>query len=82
MKRATGITRRIDDLGRIIVPKTVRESLRIEEGDLLEIYIVDGGVLFKKVEEPCTFCGELTGENLLGKYVCKTCKENIKAAGK
>lgn len=46
--KATGIVRRIDDLGRVVIPKEIRRSLRVREGDPLELYIVDGGVVFKK----------------------------------
>ena len=46
--RATGIIRRIDDLGRVVIPKEIRRSLKIREGEALEIYTIDGGVVFKK----------------------------------
>ena len=46
--KGTGIIRRIDDLGRIIIPKEIRRTLRIHEGDPMEIFVQDGGVLFKK----------------------------------
>lgn len=46
--KATGIVRRIDDLGRIVIPKEIRRSLRIREGDPLELYTQDGAVTFKK----------------------------------
>lgn len=47
--KATGIVRRIDDLGRVVIPKEIRRTLRIREGDPLEIYTdVNGEVIFKK----------------------------------
>ena len=47
--KATGIVRRIDDLGRIVIPKEIRRTMRIREGDSLEIYTdKDGEVIFKK----------------------------------
>ena len=47
--KATGIVRRVDDLGRIVIPKEIRRTLRIREGDPLEIYTSrDGEVIFKK----------------------------------
>lgn len=47
--KATGIVRRIDDLGRVVIPKEIRRTLRIREGDPLEIYLLeDGGCVFKK----------------------------------
>lgn len=47
--KATGIVRRIDDLGRVVIPKEIRRTMRIREGDPLEIYTdKEGGVIFKK----------------------------------
>ena len=47
--KATGIVRRIDDLGRVVIPKEIRRTLRIREGDPLEIFTAsDGEVIFKK----------------------------------
>ena len=47
--KATGIVRRIDDLGRVVIPKEIRRTMRIREGDPLEIYTTrDGEVIFKK----------------------------------
>ena len=50
--KATGIVRRIDDLGRVVIPKEIRRTLRIREGDPLEIYTDrEGGVIFKKYSQ-------------------------------
>lgn len=49
--KATGIVRRIDDLGRIVVPLKIRKILRIQEGDALEIFIDEEGILFKKFSQ-------------------------------
>ena len=46
--KASGIVRRVDDLGRVVIPKEIRRTLGIREGDALEIYTIDGGVLFRK----------------------------------
>ena len=46
--KATGIVRRIDDLGRVVIPKEIRRALNIREGDALEIYTTDDGVVFHK----------------------------------
>ncbi len=60
--KATGIVRRIDDLGRIVIPKEIRRTLRIREGDALEIFTdAQGGVIFKKyspVGELSTFAAQ------------------------
>lgn len=46
--KATGIVRRIDDLGRVVIPKEIRRACNIREGDPLKIFLQDGGVVFKK----------------------------------
>lgn len=46
--KATGIVRRVDDLGRVVIPKEIRRTCNIREGDPLEIFLEDGGVVFKK----------------------------------
>ena len=46
--KATGIVRRIDDLGRIVIPKEIRRTLKINEGDSLEIFVDDSSVVLKK----------------------------------
>ena len=60
--KATGIVRRIDDLGRVVIPKEIRRTLRIREGDALEIFTdSQGGVIFKKyspVGELSAFAGQ------------------------
>ena len=48
--KATGIIRRIDDLGRVVIPRDIRRTVHIREGDPLEIFIENGGVIFKKYQ--------------------------------
>ena len=56
--RATGIVRRIDDLGRVVIPKEIRKTLRIREGDPLEIFTDhEGGIVLRKYSP----IGELSG---------------------
>lgn len=50
--KATGIVRRIDDLGRVVIPKEIRRTMRIREGDPLEIYIAnEGTVILKNIRQ-------------------------------
>ena len=79
--RATGIVRKIDELGRIVLPKETRKILDIEEKDALEIYVGDGGeIILKKYEPACLFCGEAKDVILHeSKHICKDCIERIKA---
>lgn len=51
--KATGIIRRIDDLGRVVIPKEIRHTMNIREGEPLEIFLEDGGVVFKKYLPNC-----------------------------
>ena len=70
--KATGIVRRIDDLGRVVIPKEIRRTLRIREGDPLEIYTEkDGEVIFKKYSP----MGELSG------FAGQICESLFKATG-
>ena len=60
--KATGIVRRIDDLGRVVIPKEIRRTMRIREGDPLEIFTNNGEVIFKKYSpmgEMVSFSGDL-----------------------
>ena len=60
--KATGIVRRIDDLGRVVIPKEIRRTMRIREGDPLEIYTdADGEVIFKKYS-PIGELSSITGQ--------------------
>lgn len=70
--KATGIVRRIDDLGRVVIPKEIRRTMRIREGDPLEIYTDrDGEVIFKKYSP----MGEL------GSFVGQLCDSLSRTAG-
>lgn len=51
MSNQTGITRRVDDLGRVAIPKEFRKRLEISEGDLLEIIVTREGILLRKCDE-------------------------------
>jgi len=60
--KATGIVRRIDDLGRVVVPKEIRRVLRIREGDPLEIYTGSSGEVILKKYSPISELGQFAGE--------------------
>ena len=60
--RATGIVRRIDDLGRVVVPKEIRRTLRIREGDPLEIFTDREGEIILKKYSPIGELGQFAGE--------------------
>jgi transcriptional pleiotropic regulator of transition state genes len=78
--KATGIVRRVDDLGRIVIPKELRKTMDISEGDPLEIFIDGGSVMFKKYEPACIFCGEVKGVMVYkGKNICQNCMKELRA---
>lgn len=56
--KPTGLIRRIDDLGRVVIPKEIRQRIHIVDGDPLEIFLLDGGVIFKKYAP--SYRGELS----------------------
>ena len=60
--KATGIVRRIDDLGRVVVPKEIRRVLRIREGDPLEIYTGNTGEVILKKYSPINELSQFAGE--------------------
>ena len=74
--KATGITRRIDELGRIVIPKEIRRTLRIREGDPLEIFTdKEGGVILRKYS-PIGELGEIAkeyAEAVAGVAKCTVC---------
>lgn len=77
--KSTGIVRRIDELGRIVLPIELRRTLDIEIKDPMEIYIEGDKIVLKKHCDVCVFCGN--GEGLteyMGKHVCSECKGKIK----
>ena len=56
--KATGVVRKLDNLGRIVLPIELRRTLDIEEKDPLEIFIEDNAIVLKKYQPACIFCGE------------------------
>lgn len=77
--KATGIVRKVDELGRIVVPIELRRTLNIEEGDPLEIYVDGEQIILKKYEPGCIFCGDSRDVlNYKGKNICKNCMKELK----
>jgi len=72
--RATGIIRRVDELGRVVLPIELRRTFGIKEYDGLEIYTYNDQIILRKHEPACVFCGsrdEVT--KFKGKNICKDC---------
>lgn len=72
--KSTGIVRKVDDLGRIVLPIELRRTLSIDEKDPLEIYVNGDNIILKKYEPACVFCGKTEGVlNYKEKNVCGNC---------
>ena len=79
--KTTGIVRKLDDLGRIVIPKETREQLYIAIKEPLEIFLdqEEEAIILKKYTPGCVLCGEMNdGINFSGKIVCFKCLETIK----
>lgn len=55
--KSTGVVRKVDELGRIVIPIELRRTMGIEEKDALEIYVDNEKIILKKYEPACIFCG-------------------------
>ena len=76
--KSTGIVRRVDELGRVVIPIELRNKFDIKEKDPIEIYVDGSSIVLKKYEPNCVFCGstkKLT--DYKGKLVCSKCIENL-----
>lgn len=72
--KATGIVRKVDELGRVVLPMELREILNINIKDPLEIYVDEELIILKKYEPGCIFCGSLRETTRFhGKVICKDC---------
>ena len=76
--KATGIVRKVDELGRIVLPIELRRTLDIEERDSLEIYLDGDKIELQKYEQACLFCSSSRGlSNYRGKNICHDCIRNL-----
>ncbi|MCG8540536.1 MAG: AbrB/MazE/SpoVT family DNA-binding domain-containing protein [Clostridia bacterium] len=77
--KSTGIVRKVDELGRIVIPKELRKTFNIGEKDALEIFVDGGKIILKKYEPACIFCGQAKDNlNYKGKNICPGCVEELK----
>jgi transcriptional pleiotropic regulator of transition state genes len=74
----SGIARKIDDLGRIVIPAETRRMFNIREGDHLYITVADGNIVLRKMTDTCTFCGsEKNVIQFRGKGICAPCRGQL-----
>jgi AbrB family transcriptional regulator, transcriptional pleiotropic regulator of transition state genes len=72
--KSTGIVRKVDELGRVVIPIELRRTLGIGEKDALEIYVDGERIVLKKYEPACVFCG--SADDIIhfrGKNICSVC---------
>lgn len=76
--KSTGIVRKVDELGRIVLPIELRRTLGIEEKDSLEIYVDGQSIVLKKYQPSCVFCDDAKDViNYKGKNVCPNCLSEL-----
>ena len=76
--KATGIVRKVDQLGRIVLAKELRQTLKINEKDPMEIYVTGEDVILRRYAPDCIFCGN--AENLVShndKNICESCRAEL-----
>ena len=78
MMKSTGLVRKVDELGRIVLPIDLRRTLDIAERDPLEIYVDGTSIILKKYEPACIFCGDSKDVAIFkGKNVCQSCLKEL-----
>lgn len=81
--KSTGIVRRVDELGRVVIPIELRNKFNISEKDPIEIYVDGSSIILKKYEQNCIFCGNT--KKLLdykGKLLCSKCAKQLSEMNK
>ena len=75
----TGMTRPVDEMGRIVIPKEMRDSLDIRATDRMEFWMTEEGIVLRKAEERCAVCGGVHGDMLAvdGMKFCRVCARMI-----
>jgi AbrB family transcriptional regulator, transcriptional pleiotropic regulator of transition state genes len=77
---ARGIRRKVDDLGRVVIPSSIRKSLRIKEGDEVEFAVDAGRVVMTPAADRCVFCAATEGiEVFRERAVCWSCMAAVRA---
>ena len=77
--KSTGIVRKVDELGRVVIPIELRRTLDIAEKDALEIYVEGEQIILKKYAPACIFCGQAKDvQDFKGKNICPACLEELR----
>ncbi len=76
--KSTGIVRRVDSLGRIVLPVELRQKLELDKDSALEIFTEGNQIILRKYEPSCVFCGEAKDvETYKGRNICAKCRKAI-----
>lgn len=76
--KSIGVVRKVDELGRVVLPMELRRNMDINIKDSLEIFVDDDTIILKKYKPACIFCGEASKvSNYKGKLICAECLEEL-----
>lgn len=78
--KSTGIVRKVDELGRVVIPIELRNQFEIAEKDPIEIFVDESSIVLKKYEKSCLFCSNTKKLSVYkGKPICNKCLKQIKS---
>ncbi len=81
--RATGMVRKVDELGRVVIPKETRQLLSINQKDSLEIFEEEKKIILKKYSPGCIFCGNIKNVTTFKEVaICEECIKELKTINK
>ncbi len=76
--KSTGIVRKVDELGRVVIPIELRRTLNLNQSDALEIFVDGESIILRKYEPGCTFCGNANDiRDFRGKVICGRCIREV-----
>ena len=76
--KSTGIVRKIDELGRIVLPIEIRRTMHIDVRDPMEIFVDGNSIILKKYEQECVFCGSTKKvSSFKGRCICENCRKEL-----
>ncbi len=76
--KSTGIVRKIDELGRIVLPIEIRRTMHIEIRDPMEIYVEGNSIILRKYEQECVFCGSTKKVTpFKNRNICENCRKEL-----
>ncbi|MBF8437590.1 AbrB/MazE/SpoVT family DNA-binding domain-containing protein [Halanaerobiaceae bacterium Z-7014] len=76
--KSTGIVRKVDDLGRMVIPIELRKTMNIDKKDPMEIFVEEDRIILKKYEPACIFCGSAKQtSDFQGKIICQSCIDKM-----